>query len=220
MRRAFVLMVTVAVLISSLQVSNSATKSDFIAEVWADNWFELYVNGKRVGSDSIPITTARSFNSERIEFSSYYPLNVGIIAKDYVENSSGLEYVGTERQQIGDGGIIFQFRDLKTNNVLAVSNRTWRVMTINKAPLNPECASSLNPIVECLASNQVAPKKWFTSQFDFSKWARANLYSEAEVGVKEGYFEIAWSPKAKLIWSNSLKLDNALLIRKTIYQPK
>ena len=27
----------------------------FQAEVWADNWFALYVNGKKVGEDSIPI---------------------------------------------------------------------------------------------------------------------------------------------------------------------
>jgi hypothetical protein len=41
-------------------VSKSIT---FQAEVWADNWFALYVNGKKVGEDSVPITTEKSFNS-------------------------------------------------------------------------------------------------------------------------------------------------------------
>ena len=38
----------------------------FQAEVWADNWFSLYANGKKVGEDSVPITTEKSFNSEKI----------------------------------------------------------------------------------------------------------------------------------------------------------
>ena len=33
----------------------------FQAEIWADNWFALYVNGKKVGEDSVPITTEKSF---------------------------------------------------------------------------------------------------------------------------------------------------------------
>ena len=46
-------------------VSKSVT---FQAEVWVDNWFALYINGKKVGEDSVPITTERSFNSEKIKF--------------------------------------------------------------------------------------------------------------------------------------------------------
>ena len=36
-----------------------AKKVSFQAEVWADNWFALYVNGKKVGEDSTPITTEK-----------------------------------------------------------------------------------------------------------------------------------------------------------------
>jgi hypothetical protein len=63
----------------------------FQAEVWADNWFALYVNGKKVGEDSIPITTEKSFNSEKIKFTATYPLTIGVFAKDFTENASGLE---------------------------------------------------------------------------------------------------------------------------------
>ncbi|NDF32247.1 MAG: PEBP family protein, partial [Acidimicrobiia bacterium] len=75
---------------------NSDTKRShkFTAEVWADNWFSLYVNGQMVAEDSIPITTERSFNAETISFDAAYPLNVAIISKDYIENETGLEYIG------------------------------------------------------------------------------------------------------------------------------
>lgn len=82
----------------------------FQAEVWADNWFALYVNGMKVGEDSVPITTEKSFNSEKIKFTASYPLTIAVIAKDFTENSSGLEYIGKRNQQIGDGGIILQIR--------------------------------------------------------------------------------------------------------------
>ena len=49
--------------------------SEFVAEVWADNWFALYVNGELVGEDSTPITTERSFNAETITFTATYPLD-------------------------------------------------------------------------------------------------------------------------------------------------
>ena len=78
-------------------VQAARTKSTFLAEVWADNWFALYVNGKKVGQDSVPITTERSFNAERITFTATYPLTIAIMGKDFKENDSGLEYIGTDR---------------------------------------------------------------------------------------------------------------------------
>jgi phosphatidylethanolamine-binding protein (PEBP) family uncharacterized protein len=39
------------------------------------------------------------------------------------------------------------------------------------------------------------------------------------VGVKDGYLDITWSSTAVLIWSSDLKLDNTVLIRKTISAP-
>ena len=54
---------------SSTSQAVTSKSVSFQAEVWADNWFELYINGKKVGQDSAPITTERSFNSEKIKFS-------------------------------------------------------------------------------------------------------------------------------------------------------
>lgn len=201
---------------TTLTVNAAPSSHQFVAEVWADNWFELHVNGKLVGSDSIPIETERSFNSERIKFWASYPLTIGLVAKDYVENESGLEYIGTNRQQIGDGGIIFQIKDLVTSRVIATSNSTWRVLILNTAPLNPECSTSQSPLLDCKSANRSKPKGWNLINFDSSKWKSATTYTASEVGVKEGYFDSDWAPKAKLIWSSDLKLDNTLLIRKTI----
>ena len=69
MRIKIFLLTSIAVLSQLLANPAQAAQSkpiSFLAEVWADNWFALYVNGKKVGEDSVPITTERSFNSEKI----------------------------------------------------------------------------------------------------------------------------------------------------------
>ena len=116
-----------------------------MAEVWADNWFALYVNGELVGEDSTPITTERSFNAETITFTATYPLTIGIEAKDFKETDSGLEYIGKRNQQMGDGGIIAQITDLGTGKIVAVTNGSWQLMVIHRAPLNPGCENSPRP---------------------------------------------------------------------------
>ena len=80
-------------------------------EVWADNWFATYANGELVGEDSVPITTERSFNAETFSFDAGYPLTIAIEAKDFKETDSGIEYIGLDNQQMGDGGFIAQFTD-------------------------------------------------------------------------------------------------------------
>ena len=83
----------------------------FSADVWADNWFEMRINGTKVAEDSVPITTERSFNAESFVFDADRPFVIGLVAKDFKENDTGLEYIGTRRQQMGDGGIIAQIKN-------------------------------------------------------------------------------------------------------------
>lgn len=104
--------------------------STFRAEVWADNWFSLYVNGQLVGEDSVPITTERSFNSEALTFEATYPLTIAMVTKDFKETDSGLEYIGEGNQQMGDGGFIAQFTDLSTGVVVATTSKNWRGFVI------------------------------------------------------------------------------------------
>jgi phosphatidylethanolamine-binding protein (PEBP) family uncharacterized protein len=187
--------------------------------VWADNWFSLYINGKKVGEDSVPITTEKSFNSEKIKFSASYPLTIGVIAKDFTENSSGLEYIGKPNQQIGDAGIIFQIREVVSGKVVAYSARDWKVLTINKAPLNPECVSSSTPNVDCKFLNVAIPSTWASATFKDTTWKNATEFSKETVGVKDGYFDFTWAPGAALVWSSDLKLDNTILLRKVLKAP-
>jgi len=188
----------------------------FQAEVWADNWFALYVNGKKVGEDSIPITTEKSFNSEKIKFTATYPLTIGVFAKDFTENASGLEYIGKPNQQIGDAGIILQIREVTSGRIVAQTSSDWKVLTINKAPLNPECVTSNNPTVDCKSSNATVPTSWASASFKDATWKFASEFSAEAVGVKDGYFDFTWSPSARLVWSSDLKLDNAILLRKVV----
>ena len=193
---------------------NAAGKSiAFTAEVWADNWFALYINGKLVGQDSVPITTERSFNSERITFKATYPLTIGLIGKDFKENDSGLEYIGSNRQQIGDGGVVLQIKETTSGKVIATTSKKWRVIAIQQAPLNSECVTSNDPLRDCKSIEKAVPSNWSKSSYSDTKWRYAREYSESDVGVKDGYSEIQWDSKAKLIWGEDLKVDNTLLFR-------
>lgn len=197
----------------------TAKSYSFTAEVWADNWFSMYVNGKKVGEDSVPITTQRSFNSEMIKFTATYPLTIGFIAKDYVQSPSGLEYIGTSNQQIGDGGLIFQIRETASQKLVSVSDGTWKMKVANTAPLNPECAQSKQPDIDCKFANYSIPTTWASTTFIDKSWANAKIFSAEEVGPKEGYFQINWQGSAKFIWGNDLKLDNVIYFRKKILAP-
>lgn len=205
--------------VTTLGASSDVTMNEslqFTAEVWADNWFALYVNGEKVGEDSVPITTERSFNSETIAFTATYPLTVGVIAKDFVENASGLEYIGTDRQQMGDGGLILQITDSGTGKVVAVSNQGWRTLVIDEAPLNPECEKSTDPLTECKSRNVAEPEGWTDPGFDDAGWPNATAHTADAVGPKEGYDNIAWDSAAQFVWGPNLKTDNTVLLRTTV----
>lgn len=191
----------------------------FRAEVWADNWFALYVNGIKVGEDSVPITTERSFNAETITFKATYPLTIAMVTRDYMQNDSGLEYIGTARQQMGDGGFIAQVRDVELGRIVAATGPGWRALVIQRAPLNPDCERAADPATACRSESRAEPAGWQAPGFDDSGWGAASVYTEAQVGVKEGYLTIAWDPSARLIWGADLKVDNVILWRWRVPAP-
>jgi hypothetical protein len=200
-------------------VATSTQSSTFTAEVWADNWFSLYVNGQLVGEDSVPITTERSFNAETITFTATYPLTIAMITKDYKETDSGLEYIGEPNQQMGDGGFVAQFTDTATGAIIATTNGDWRGFVIQTAPLNSECEKSADPNTECQFENLEEPSGWTSPSFDDATWPTATVYTADEVGVKDGYNEITWDANAELIWGSNLKTNNTILWRTLVPQP-
>ncbi|MEL6298845.1 MAG: PEBP family protein [Pseudomonadota bacterium] len=189
------------------------------AEIWVDNWFSLAVNGKPLLEDSVPFKTERSFNAERVTFRADLPMTLAFAFRDFIENDTGLEYIGSGRQQIGDGGAIAQFTDADTGAVLKGTDATWRCLVVHRAPLRPACAANRNPKVgegDCAAEIVQAPAGWQAPGFDDSEWPPATVHPRADVSPKGGYDKITWSERAKLIWSEDLKRDNTVLCRAVI----
>ena len=202
--------------IDSETTAVKSVQSSFTAEVWADNWFSLYINGKLVGQDSVAITTERSFNSEKISFTASYPFTIAMVTKDFKQNDTGLEYIGTDRQQMGDGGFVAQFTDTSTGKVVAYTNSSWRGLVIHQAPLNVSCEKSRTPDTECTSRISAEPAGWSESSFNDASWPTASAYSKEQVGVKDGYNNISWSSNAQIIWTSDLEIDNTILWRHTV----
>ena len=199
--------------IDSETTAVKSVQSSFTAEVWADNWFSLYINGKLVGQDSVAITTEKSFNSDRITFTASYPFTIAMVTKDFKQNDTGLEYIGTDRQQMGDGGFVAQFTDTSTGKVVAYTNSSWRGLVIHQAPLNVSCEKSRTPDTECTSRISAEPAGWSESSFNDASWPTASAYSKEQVGVKDGYNNISWSSNAQIIWTSDLEIDNTIVWR-------
>lgn len=195
--------------------AGTAQAETFSADVWADNWFSLSVNGTQVAEDSVSITTERSFNAESFSFTAERPFVLGLIAKDFKENDTGLEYIGTNRQQMGDGGVILQIKD-ESGQTVAVTNEDWKCMVVHHAPVEKSCAKETSPVAgegACGFEVTAEPTDWSTANFDASSWPAATEHSEQSVSPKDGYDEISWDSAAQLIWGPDLETDNTMLCR-------
>lgn len=209
------LLVSLAVLASSVLPLAAEIMS---ANVWADNWFEMRINGAQVAEDSVPITTERSFNAENFTFEAERPFVIGLVAKDFKENDTGLEYIGTNRQQMGDGGVILQIKDA-AGETIVVSDDSWQCLVIHSAPLDKSCEKSSNPVAgegACTFEASEEPVGWDMAGFVPADWPQADVYSAREVDPKDGYDEVSWSNDAELIWGPDLEQSNTVLCRLTV----
>ena len=119
-------------------------------------------------------------------------------------------------RQIGDGGVTAPITDTTTGKVVAGTDATGQGLVIHAAPLNPECGKSPNPEQTYTHRIRPEPDGWKSTSFDDSSWMNATVYSEAEVGAKGGSLDNRWDPRAKLIWTKDLRMDNTILWRKTV----
>ena len=201
---------------STLLLFVQAVSADtYNTDVWSDNWFSLSVNGEQVAEDSVSITTERSFNAESFSFDAERPFVLGLIAKDFKENDSGLEYIGTRKQQMGDGGVILQIKDANGRTV-AVTDNAWKCMVVHRAPVDKSCAEESNPVAgqgPCGFEITAEPAGWDTVTFDASSWPAATEHSERAVRPKDGFDHISWDSNAELIWGTDLETDNTILCR-------
>lgn len=166
--------------------------------VYADNWFMLYVNGRLVAVDPIPFTP---HNVVSVDFLPEYPMTIAVLAKDNADPQTGLEY-GTN---IGDGGLILKFGDG------TVTNATWKAKPFFHGPIKADTA---NPQVK----HEPLPENWWLIDFDDSDWEKAKEYSVAEVNPKQPYYDSDFEG-ATFIWTSDLALDNTVLFRTRIEKP-
>ncbi|MEM7130543.1 MAG: PEBP family protein [Chloroflexota bacterium] len=201
--------------ISTTEASTSGS-TGFKMDAWADNWFAAYLGDELIVEDSVSITTERSFNAESVTFDADYPLHLNFILKDFKENDTGLEYIGANNQQMGDGGFIMQLTDTNSGNVVAVTNADWACTVIHDAPLDKSCEDESNPVAgtaPCEFNDLGEPDGWKAADFDDSGWTATTVHSASAVGPKDGYDAISWDSSAEIIWGPDLETNNTILCR-------
>lgn len=194
----------------------------FRMDAWADNWFAAYLDETLIVEDSVSITTERSFNAESVTFDADYPLHLNFILKDFKENDTGLEYIGKNNQQMGDGGFIMQLTDTSIGAVVAVTNSLFDCFVIHEAPLDKSCENEANPVAgtaPCDFVETSEPDGWMSAGYDDSEWTATTVHSSRDVGPKQGYDQVSWDDSAEFIWGPDLETNNTLLCRVTIASP-
>lgn len=169
------------------------------ANIYADNWFMLYINGELVAVDSIKFIP---HNVISVDILPSYPMTIAAMAKDNADPKTGMEYANTN---IGDAGFILKFSDG------TVTNANWKAKKFSWGPIDRD---TKNPRVE----NIPVPESWFAVDFDDSSWSPAKEYTEAEVGPKQPFFESDFQG-AKFFWTDDLALDNTVIFRHVVKSP-
>jgi hypothetical protein len=205
------------------------------AYIFADNYFEVYINGVPVGKDPVPYTP---FNSSLVRFKVKKPYTVAVKLVDWEENLGlGSENNGGFAYKPGDGGLVVVFKN-KSGVIEAVTNSKWKAQTFYTAPVKDLSCLTESGTSRLSAScntdgvadgstyygvHWVVPADWYSKTFDDSAWPTASTYSNATVGVdnKPEYtnfssiFDNATS-NADFIWSTNLLLDNLVIVRYTV----
>lgn len=196
--------------------------------IFADNYFELYVNGELVAVDPVPFTP---FNSSIVRFKAKAPITYAVKLVDWEENLGlGSESNRGSAYHPGDGGFVASFSDG------TVTDDSWKAQTFYIAPLeSPDTvkeignvrdssdanAENLNCDESCYALHYPVPENWFSDSFDDANWPQAVTYSNETVGVNNkrsytNFSEVFIGADAQFIWSSDLVLDNLVLARKTV----
>jgi hypothetical protein len=199
--------------------------------IFADNYFELYVNGVSIGKDAVPFT---DFNSHIVRFRVTKPYTIAMKLVDWEENLG----LGSESQATpyhpGDGGMVAIFKD-ETSNIVAITNDDWRAQTYYTSPIQDlSCLSengSIRSSANCSSTDATdgsnfygihwdMPSDWNSEFFDDSGWPNATTYTNNTIGVdnKPSYTNFTdifddVTNDAQFIWSTNVVLDNLVLVR-------
>ncbi len=205
------------------------------AYIFADNYFEMYINGKKVGKDKVPFT---QFNSSIVRFRVVKPFTIAVKLVDWEENLG----LGSENNRgfsyhPGDGGFVATFYNEEGNNI-AFTNNTWKAQTYYIAPIrdtncviesgNERLTTNCNTDGSNDGGNFYAihyptPSGWYNENYDDSSWPSAYTFTNATVGIDNkmaytNFTDVFDNPDndAEFIWSSNLILDNLVLVRYTV----
>jgi hypothetical protein len=202
----------------------------------ADNYYEMYVNGRLVSVDNTPFTP---FNSSIVKFRVKRPYTIAILGVDWEEHmGQGMELfpVSGPKQNPwhpGDGGVILRLSDG------TVTDSSWKAQSFYIAPLNsPDevierghqhdttALGRVHPVAKkpdcrekCYSVHYPIPANWRSPRFNDSYWPRAYEYTDTDIGVTNvpGYTRYPeLFDGARWIWSVNLVFDNVVIMRKTV----
>lgn len=205
------------------------------AYIFADNYFEMYVNGVPVGKDRVPFT---EFNSDFVRFKVNKPFTVAMKLVDWEENlglgsedNRGFDY------QPGDGGMVAVFKD-ELGDIIEITDESWKAQTFYTAPIKDltclaesgttRLSSSCNEDgtedgSSYFAIHWFVPSNWAEEDYDDSDWPSATTYTNEIIGVdnKSAYTNFTdifddTINDALFIWSTNVVLDNEVIVRKII----
>lgn len=192
--------------------------------IFADNYFELYINGTLIGLDPVPFTP---FNSCIVRFKVSRPYEIAVKVIDWEENLG----LGTESNRgnpfhAGDGGFMASFSDGTRTNA------EWSAQVYYIAPIyDPGCLTEKDNLrgsegcsadgagkgEEAYAVHWEVPEDWHSVDFDYGSWPHATTYTEDEIGVNKAAYmnfrEKFAGSGAEFIWSSNVVLDNEVLLR-------
>lgn len=204
----------------------------FTAYIFADNYFEMYVDGVAVGKDKVPFTP---FNSSIVRFKAIPPFTIAMKLIDW-EEALG---IGTEKNRgsdyhAGDGGMTAVVKDSK-DQIVAVTNDKWKAQTFYTAPVK-ELACVTESGAHRISNDcddkdsqdgtgfyglhWEIPDGWQEEHFDDSDWPNALSYTNDVIGVDNkpaytNFRNLFDDPDndAVFIWSSNVVLDNEVIVR-------
>ncbi len=203
--------------------------------IFADNYFELYINGVAVGKDAIPFT---DFNSHLVKFKVSKPFTIAMKLVDWEERLGlGCEKNKQKKYHPGDGGMVAVFKDA-TGNIVCKTDADWKAQTFYIAPIKDFSCVTENGTTRISSNCNTSdvrngagyaalhwqvPTDWMNTTFNDSSWPNASIYSNSTIGVdgKSAFtkftdiFDDA-NADAQFIWSTNVILDNEVIVRKIV----
>lgn len=193
--------------------------------IFADNYFELYINGQLIAVDPVPYTP---FNSNIVKFKVKKPYLIAMKLIDWEEDLGlGSENFFGTPLHAGDGGVIASFSDG------TITNENWKAQTFYTSPikdlgclsengemrLSSDCnTNDSKDVSDYYGIHWTIPDNSYGRSFDDNNWPNATTYTEEEIGVEgknayTNFVEKFSGTGAKFIWSTNVILDNEVIVR-------